>query len=158
MLDQTQACRSELICDALRSSRKLHLKSIGFSMLPVIWPGDELVVEPVAGRGVAKGDIVLFRSGSRLVAHRVVASNSKNSMVHTQGDALSQSDPPVPGAEIVGRVSFIVRDGKSIELAKTARLPERAAAAFFRSSPVVARVVASVHAVHRRIRMHTAIH
>lgn len=127
-------------------------------MLPVIWPGDELVVEPVASSGVAEGDIVLFRSGSRFVAHRVVASNSKHSMVHTQGDALAQGDPPVPGAEILGRVSFIVRDGKCIELGKTPRLPERAAAAFFRSSPVVARVVAGVHGMRSRIRMHTAIH
>lgn len=126
-------------------------------MLPVIWPGDELVVEPIAGSGVAEGDIVLFRSGSRFVAHRVVASNSSNSTVHTQGDALSQGDPPVPSAGILGRVSFIMRDGKCIELRKTPRLPERAASAFFRSSPVVARVIVGVHGMHRRIQMHTTI-
>jgi signal peptidase I len=116
-------------------------------MLPTIWPGDKLVIEPVSGNDVSEGDIVLFDRNRRFVAHRVVtASHSTGeSWIQTQGDAATRPDLPVGGSDLLGKVSFILRNGRCIEPSRSLRLSERAVAALVRRSEIAARVVVGVH-------------
>ena len=152
--DQTSrdhALKCGLAVEVLRSSGTLHLRVIGWSMLPTVRPGDTLVVERLAGDEVFDGDIVLFSNGRRFVAHRVVAGTrrSGSSNVQTQGDAVPHLDSPVPGESLLGKVSFIVRNGKRIPPRKNLRFPERAVAAVFRRSPLAARVFVGVHGLRQ---------
>jgi hypothetical protein len=115
-----------------------------------VWPGDTLVVESVNSGTVSEGDIVLFSRDRRLFAHRVVKKiSAPGGAILTRGDAMPVPDSPVSDSELLGRVSFILRDGKCIEPRRRLRFSERAVAAFVRSSEVAARVVVGVHGIQQ---------
>lgn len=120
-------------------------------MLPTVWPGDTLVIERILSNQVCNGDIVMFSSGRRFVAHRVMASdcNPGNWRVQTQGDAAPRPDSPVDQGRLLGKVSFIIRNGKCIAPRKRLRFPERAVAAVFQYSTFAARVVVGVHGLRQ---------
>ena len=136
--------KCELAGEVLRSSGKLRLQVAGWSMLPSVLPGDTLIVEHATGDSVANGDIVLFERDKRLFAHRVVSRSlfgAKNPKILTRGDSMTRPDPPVSEDELLGRVSYIVRDGKRIEPSRSLKISERALAALARRSQLAARVV-----------------
>ncbi len=54
-------------------------------------------------------------------------------------------DPVVQNSELLGRVSLIVRNGKSIAPRRNQSFSERAVAALVRRSEIAARVVVGVH-------------
>src|SRR5437868_9120860 len=106
ILGNENSVMCELAGEVLRSSGTLRLRVTGWSMLPAIWPGDTLIVEHIHHSAISEGDIVLFSSGRRLVAHRVVKTNGsrKDSRIQTQGDAELRPDSPVAGNDLLGRV------------------------------------------------------
>jgi signal peptidase I len=152
-LDDAHALRCEMAAEVLRSSGSLRLPVTGWSMLPTVWPGDTLAIEQASSAQVCKGDIVLFSSGRRFVAHRVVAigDGSAGLRVQTQGDATPSPDAPLAASDLLGKVSFILREGKAIEPSQRLRFSERAVAAGFRHSSVAARVVVRVRGMIRRL-------
>jgi signal peptidase I len=139
--------RCELATQVLSCSGRLLLPAVGKSMVPAIWPGDALVVEPASSANVAPGDIVLFSNPSRFIAHRVVekSGDAATGRVLTRGDAMATSDAPITPSEILGKVSFIVRNGKCFEPKKSLRGSERALAILLRRSETAARVIVRVH-------------
>ena len=108
------ALKCGLAVEVLHSSGTLHLRVMGWSMLPTVWPGDTLIVERLASNEVFDGDIVLFSNGRRFVAHRVVDGKRRAGKpdIQTKGDAVPRLDSPVPGGNLLGKVSFIVRNGE----------------------------------------------
>jgi len=149
------ALKCEVAGAALCSSGTLRLRVTGWSMLPTIWPGDTLVIERASRDDIFDGDIVMFSNGRRFVAHRVVtkSSASGDSMVQTQGDAVPHPDSPVARGELLGKVSFILRNGIPIKPNQKLGFSERALAAVFRRSEIAARVVAGVHGMRRNSRV-----
>jgi signal peptidase I len=147
--DQTHALKCELASEVLRSSGKLRLRVTGWSMLPSVWPGDTLLIERMSVDQVSEGDIVLFGRDQRLVAHRVVTKGPQDPGIVTRGDSMAAPDPPLSGGDLLGRVSFILRNGKCIEPGRSLRFPERAVAALARSSNLAARLVVGVHSMHQ---------
>jgi len=147
------AVRCELANGVLRSTGGLRLRVTGWSMLPTIWPGDLLVVEPTVD-DFLEGDIITFSSGSRFVAHRVVAKTSGpgNARVRTQGDAVRIPDSPVSGSDVLGKVSLIVRNGRTISPRRNLHFPERAAAALLRRSALAVRIAVGVHGIRQSSR------
>ena len=139
VIDESHIAKRELAAEVLRSSGCLRLRVTGRSMLPTIWPGDMLIIEPLGSSSVAEGEIVLFDRLLRLVAHRVV--RKEDSRVLTRGDALAVPDAPLDENELMGRVSFILRNGKHIRPRATLRVTERALAALVRRSRIAATVV-----------------
>lgn len=119
--------------------------------MPAIWPGDALVVEPTTCSGVALGDIVLFSNAYRFVAHRVVEKSGEleKEQVRTRGDATPAPDAPLRPSEVLGKVSFIVRNGRCFEPKKNLRPSERALATLLRRSETAARVIVGVHGLSR---------
>lgn len=144
-LEEAGSVKRELAREQLLTSGTVQLRVLGWSMLPIIWPGDELVIERIASHDVVNGDIVLFAAGSRFVAHRVVNRSAGAPTIQTQGDAIRQADAPVSHSELLGRLAFILRDGKCIDPGKTVGFRKRAAAAVFRRSEIAARLVVGVH-------------
>lgn len=142
----------ELADEVLRSSGDLHLHVTGCSMLPTVWPGDTLVIQPAKGK-VFEGDIILFSCGRRFVAHRVVAINDGCAGwgVRTQGDAVPYPDSPLAVSEVLGKVSFIRRNGKCIEPVRQLRFCERTVAAVFRHSSFSARVVVGARGMLQKL-------
>jgi signal peptidase I len=151
--DDAHSLKCELAGEVLRSSGTLRLKVMGWSMLPSVWPGDTLVIERANSNTVSEGDIVLFGRDRRLFAHRVVTKSiyDGNERVVTRGDAMPAPDSPVSQDELLGKVSFILRNGRCIEPSKTLGFSERAVAALVQRSEIAARVVVGVHGVHRTL-------
>lgn len=142
--------KCDLAAEVLRSSGRLRLQVTGSSMLPSIWPGDTLLIDRLdidslnAG-DVHKGEIVLFGRERRLFVHRVVERplNSESAIL-TRGDAMPLPDPPVPTDCLLGKVSFIVRDGKLVQPNRNLSLAQKAVAAVAGKSEIAASLMVGV--------------
>jgi len=148
---ERHAVAHELAEEVLRRCGRLILPAAGRSMVPAIWPGDALLVERSTNSHVAPGDIVLFSNAHRFVAHRVIEQNgdAETGQVLTRGDSVATADAPIRPDEILGKVSFIVRNGKCFEPRKSLRRSARALATLLRSSETAARVIVGVHGLSR---------
>jgi len=139
-----QAVKRELADEVLVSSGRLHLGVTGWSMLPTVWPGDTLAIERIDTDAVCEGDIVLFRRDRRFFVHRVVGKVAEDSTILTRGDAMPRPDPPVVGRDLLGKVVFILREGRRIRPRTALSLSSRAVAAAVHRSETFARVVVGI--------------
>lgn len=146
-----RAGKCELAGEALRNSGTLCLRATGHSMVPTIWPGDLLTIRPASVHDFETGDIVLFRSRERFVAHRVVTTmnTSAGPRVQTQGDSVACADFPISEGDVLGKVAFIERNGKCMGPVRGLGKAGRAIAGLFRRSQLAARVVVGVHGMRR---------
>jgi signal peptidase I len=146
-IDPINALKCELAGETLRSSRRLRLQVMGWSMLPAVMPGDVLIVERVEPKNLSTGDIVLFERDRRLFAHRVIAGvfDHTDGRIVTKGDAMLRPDVPVSESELLGKVSSIVRHGKMLEPNRRPGAVHRAIAAMVRRSRSAAKIVVGVH-------------
>jgi signal peptidase I len=155
-LNAVNALKCELAGEVLRSSGKLRLRVTGWSMLPAVMPGDTLVIERVSSDAVSEGDIVLFGRDRRFFVHRVITKGEpQNTELVTRGDAMRTPDPPVSASDLMGRVSFIVRNGKCLRPSQS--FPERAVAALVQRSMFAARVVVGVHGLRQTSQVRSAV-
>jgi signal peptidase len=106
----------ELAAEVIRSFGSLRLRVVGTSMLPVLWPGDILLVHRHNPTEVNPGDVVVFRHGRRLVTHRVVHRTPCQKPIQwvTRGDRLKYDDAPVSSHELLGRVVSIQRGSRRL--------------------------------------------
>ena len=121
----------DLMAELLSSGTSVRFRTSGRSMYPSIREGELITVEPVRANDVKREDILLYRTGKSVIAHRVVqvsasppdaskgASGSRgNILVFTlQGDASSCCDPPIAARQILGRVVGVERNGRTVALA-----------------------------------------
>ena len=56
----------------LERGHSVRFRAPGRSMLPTIKEGEAITVEPVEPSAVRTGDIILYRNGNSVIAHRVV--------------------------------------------------------------------------------------
>lgn len=115
--DQTRLSRGvlETVLDLWIEFKKEHNVPIrGKSMVPILKDGDiAKVVHDI--RDLKPGDIVIFRKGWYLIAHRVLLQYQDESgrrFYVTQGDKSRRPDSPVEENEIIGRVVGVVREGR----------------------------------------------
>ena len=108
-------CKLDLAAEALRCCGTVRLKVWGTSMLPSLWPGDLLTLQTATQNDVIPGDIVLVLRDKRCFIHRLVAKQPGEDRVVfiTCGDAMPDHDPPVAGAELLGRVIGVRRGNRS---------------------------------------------
>lgn len=108
-----------LIDEGLATGRAVRFCATGSSMHPAIRDGETIVVEPIAADAVDRGAVLLCRHRGRLLAHRVVAITTRDSVREFQlrGDALGATDQPVPADAIVGHVVGVWRDGRLAAIA-----------------------------------------
>ena len=104
---ELEALKCELAAEVLRSAGELRLRVTGSSMLPALWPGDELTIRRQPFDAVRPGHIVLVARDGRLCAHRVVAAG--NGLVTIRGDALSGPDAPATRGQVLGSLVSIQR-------------------------------------------------
>lgn len=104
-----------------QAGRQQFIPITGRSMLPFIQDGDRVLVAHGCA-DVRRGDVVVFRRGGRLIAHRVLRIYHRRSerVFITKGDHIRRFDPPVNANEIVGRVLAVERGGRQMALDATA--------------------------------------
>jgi hypothetical protein len=105
----------QLAVELLNSAGKVRSVARGASMFPSIRPGDTLEIRRVAFEAVSAGDVILALNGACLCTHRVEREEFRSGrrVLITSGDALPFEDAePVGEDEFLGRVDYIVREGK----------------------------------------------
>jgi len=120
------AHKLELAAEVLTSGHILRLRAFGTSMLPSIWPGDILSVEPKPEQEIVAGDIVLVARRNRFFIHRLI--EKQDSRWITRGDSLPHNDDPVNSPEVLGRVSLIHKKKRTIVANRRRPLSNRALA------------------------------
>jgi signal peptidase I len=101
--------------DLLRHSGQAQwLPVTGRSMMPLIWPGDEVLVT-ADWQAAKRGDILTFLQDGQLNTHRLLRmTNVGGQMIcTTKGDNLWQPDPPLAATAVIGQV-IAVRRGKKV--------------------------------------------
>ncbi len=131
--------------ELLSHGHLIRFRASGISMHPVIKDGEAITVEPVRPSHVKRGDIILYRSGMGVTAHRVVSTERDargwalglGRQRHTgdsgcsvpdpclvapvssfvlRGDSFGAGDERVEPEKVLGRVIAVERHGRSIAL------------------------------------------
>jgi hypothetical protein len=108
----------ELAAETLLQFSEVRFVAHGTSMLPSIYPGDCLTANSFGSKVPRCGDIVLCRRAGEFRVHRIVdiLDETSATLFILRGDALLENDPPVSRTEILGRVTSLLRRGKSFDL------------------------------------------
>jgi signal peptidase I len=109
---------SAVIENALAGGTAVQFRAEGESMYPTIRDGETVTVTPVSADAVARGDVVLFRLGRRVLAHRVVnvTVSGTERFFELRGDAKAAADGSSGANAILGRVIDVRRKGRAIPL------------------------------------------
>jgi signal peptidase I len=139
-----------LAADMLQSESAIRLRVRGASMLPALWPGDLLTIDPVPCAAVRTGEIVLYVRKQRVVIHRLVHVGGTSGVADwiTRGDALPDRDPAVPAEAILGRVSSITRGGRTLVPGRPT-VWGRILAWIFCRSDLLCRLALQIHALRQ---------
>ena len=99
----------------LDQGKQVTIPVKGFSMLPFIRGGKDLVVLEKAGEALRADDIVLFhvgpREGGRYVMHRILSIDGD--AVDIQGDGVPEAHEHVRRNQVIAKAVEILRGGKS---------------------------------------------
>ncbi len=112
---------TEMTAELLRRGQSVRFSASGRSMCPTIREGEVITVSPVAPSEVGLADIILYRSGARVIAHRVVARQrgvEGMTAFLVRGDASENCDDPVAPTQILGKVVLVERAGRRIAVGK----------------------------------------
>jgi hypothetical protein len=96
----------------------ISFRAAGDSMYPSIRDGESIIVSPLHGDRIVRGDVLLCRHGDRFLAHRVVELSGvgPERVVRLRGDAKRDCDAPVAESSVIGKVVSVRRDGRTISL------------------------------------------
>ncbi len=100
----------------LEKGRPFRFQARGLSMHPFIKDGDILTVSPLR-RALRVGDVAAYRVAGRpsLAVHRVTAVRGE--VLILRGDNAGVDDDPVAGADVLGLVTRVERDGRTVHVA-----------------------------------------
>jgi hypothetical protein len=152
-VEASDAPKRKLVADLLQSQRTVRLQALGTSMLPTLWPGDLLTIEPFTADEARIGDILLVVCEDRLFIHRLVQAGSPYGVDWvTRGDAMPACDPAVASEDIVGRVCQISRDGDELSSPRQLSPLVRAFSAMIAHSDFVRRAALRGHSIWQMLR------
>jgi signal peptidase len=140
----------ELVAGSLRAGHEVRVRVAGSSMVPTLWPGDELRVRALELAELSRGDLLLFVRDGRLCTHRLVdrLDDAGVSRLITCGDAAIKSDPPIAVSEILGTVASITRGGREIPIASSPA--QRLLSFAIRHSGFIRRAALKIHSIRSR--------
>jgi signal peptidase I len=107
-----------LVEEALAAGTSVRFRAEGTSMYPTIRDGEVITIAPVRTDQLVRGDVLLCRHDTRMIAHRLVAVTSRGAerRFHFRGDAKAGCDAPVGADAVVGRVISVARNGRAASL------------------------------------------
>ncbi len=105
-----------LLRDVLGKGASFRFKARGFSMTPIINDGDVITVSPCLPGDLRSGDIAALTHPvtDRLVVHRIVGIRGKS--FFAKGDNNEAFDGLIPESHVLGRVTRIEHEGRSVQL------------------------------------------
>ena len=93
-------------------------EAAGFSMWPFIKQGDRLIVKKISIDSLRVGDVILYRSGDKLVCHRLVRKikHKGKYLLYARGDNGLYASELVRDEMVNGKVTGVFRGNKIIDL------------------------------------------
>lgn len=142
----------ELLRVVLGKGVPFTFRAKGFSMFPSIRDGDIVTVSPLQDAVPRLGDVLAFvgPGGERLIIHRVVGTQGDAYLA--RGDATSEADGLVREEDVLGRVTYVERDGQETRLGLG---PERFLIAILTRSGLLSHLVLPVCRLLRSITKRT---
>jgi hypothetical protein len=112
-----EALVRSLVLEALSRGKAVRMKFGGGSMSPLLVPGDVIRVGPRPAV-LEPGDIVLYRSSGRFVAHRVLRRirSGGAERVLVKGDFTAGGAEALPPGSVLGVVLAREREGRPADL------------------------------------------
>lgn len=100
----------------LKDGSAIQLKPQGYSMYPLFIPGrDEAVIEAYPVDQLHRGDVILYRRDQGiLVLHRICRITSDG--FYLVGDNQTEVEGPLRPDQIRGKMTCVVRNGKSFSV------------------------------------------
>jgi hypothetical protein len=100
----------KLITELLQDGYTVNFCASGHSMYPTILANETIVVEPIDPGSVRLGDIILYRTNSRLTAHRVIRIEKETNAdlsepfwsTHDRSQTFSEGESPLLPAQNSG--------------------------------------------------------
>lgn len=114
-LDAAQAKATWL--ELLAKGHQVEMRLGGYSMFPLLLPGDVALVQNVHDLP-EPGRVLVVSSQGRWIAHRLIETIEKDGSLCfvTQGDSLLQDDGLIAKSNVVGAISSVSRRGRIIEV------------------------------------------
>ena len=108
---RTKTAVNDILTHTLDRGESIRLSVNGWSMAPLIRPGDTLTIEPATSTRLRPGDIVLRKAEEDWVVHRLLAVRTRNGTAYaiTRGDSADRVDPSIPLERVMGKVTGIDR-------------------------------------------------
>jgi signal peptidase I len=109
--------------ELLNGGLSVQIKVGGHSMFPILKNGDTVFIKKIPVNLLKRGDIVVYRSTSKMIAHRILFIQNKNNQIRliTKGDSLILIDKAVSETDYIGKITAFQRKNKSYDL-ETARM------------------------------------
>ncbi|MFA6581627.1 MAG: signal peptidase I [Paludibacter sp.] len=119
----------------LDDNHSLSIRMQGYSMYPTLRIGDIGQVEKCSPDDLRIGDIVVFKSNNKLIAHRLINIINRDGiqLFITNGDKNYHKDPPFTSEALVGKLSSFKRKGRIIQLSNSMMKLRRLSALHFSS-------------------------
>jgi signal peptidase I len=102
--------REDLIKEYLEKGKSINFHVSGKSMFPAIPSGSSITVSSVPENNIKPGDVLVFSSGSKYIAHRVLRAypdNSGSRIFETKGDFNISHDLPLDMKNVIGKVTVV---------------------------------------------------
>lgn len=106
------------IAESLETRGRVSLCVHGASMMPWVRPGDIAMIRTESAETLRCGHVVLFRRNNGLFVHRIVDKKGPldAAQIFVKGDAHPTSDGLMEQGELLGRVVWLYRNGRRIDL------------------------------------------
>lgn len=104
--------------EAIKNGHAVQTLASGYSMFPFLRKGDLLTVEPVSMDKIKRGDMVVFESEEKWIAHRVIKiRNGADGLEFLlRGDTCIAFDPVVNKENYIGSVRVFTRKNSKKKL------------------------------------------
>jgi len=110
------------------------------SMGPMIRVNDGVLIEPIGPERVRFGDVIVFRSSDQRIVHRVVGKRRhRGKVLFLEKGDLNPFLGRVSADDVLGRVSTLQRNGRTVDLLSGRGRALQVALAFCSIVPLVAR-------------------
>ena len=100
---------SPLLEEILEQGKTIQISLSGMSMFPFLRHGDIVQIETVDVEKLKIGDVIVFKTEDKWVAHRLIKRNIKQNLFYTRGDGKTVKDIPITPEQIKGVVTKIVK-------------------------------------------------
>ncbi|MFC2119095.1 signal peptidase I [Bacteroidota bacterium] len=105
---------SNLLINLLEKNYQILIPVSGYSMFPILCPGDLVYIRNYARHEYSKGDIIIFKRKNTLIAHRLISIKEKDKIFYylCKGESAKKFDALFPESDLLAKVIHVKRKNR----------------------------------------------